>query len=229
MEDTTLDTTEPEGIEHLVFKVLVVGEPGVGKTSTVTRYVHGMFSSRYKSTIGVDFALKSIMWNERLRIDLQFWDLAGQERIGTQINVYFRDAMGALCVYDAAREETKAQIVAWKQLLNERVTNGGQHVEIPCVMIANKMDLVTPHTDFANETPREIVAMADQLGFVAGYGVSIKENIGLEPAIRCLVTEMLFRYRKIQNAIAVNNRVENLISLHDEQIIAPPPGGWCRC
>ena len=211
-------------------KVLIVGEPGVGKTSIVARYVHGMFSGHYKSTIGVDFALKSIQWNSKLRIDLQLWDLAGQERLGTQINIYFREAMGALCVYDASRDETKAQVAAWKQHLNEKVSHGSQHVEIPCIMIANKMDLVVPLAEIADNPYSEINAMADQLGFLGGFPTSMKENKGLDPAMKALITEMLVNYRAVQRAIDVNKRIEGLITLDDqEDVQIQRSRGWCRC
>lgn len=74
----------PENREHL-FKVLVIGELGVGKTSIIKRYVHQLFSQHYRATIGVDFALKVLNWDTRTLVRLQLWDIAGergQEKLG---------------------------------------------------------------------------------------------------------------------------------------------------
>ncbi|MXQ87561.1 hypothetical protein E5288_WYG000021 [Bos mutus] len=66
---------EPHESEHL-FKVLVIGELGVGKTSIIKRYVHQLFSQHYRATIGVDFALKVLNWDSRTLVRLQLWDIA---------------------------------------------------------------------------------------------------------------------------------------------------------
>lgn len=63
--------------QELLFKVLVIGDLGVGKTSIIQRYVHQVFSQHYRATIGVDFALKVLQWDMNTVIRLQLWDIAG--------------------------------------------------------------------------------------------------------------------------------------------------------
>lgn len=63
--------------QELLFKVLVIGDLGVGKTSIIKRYVHQIFSQHYRATIGVDFALKVLQWDRDTVIRLQMWDIAG--------------------------------------------------------------------------------------------------------------------------------------------------------
>lgn len=74
----------PETREHL-FKVLVIGELGVGKTSIIKRYVHQLFSQHYRATIGVDFALKVLNWDSRTLVRLQLWDIAGKRRAAASV------------------------------------------------------------------------------------------------------------------------------------------------
>lgn len=66
--------------KEYLFKVLVIGELGVGKTSIIKRYVHQLFSQHYRATIGVDFALKVINWDSKTLIRLQLWDIAGKTK-----------------------------------------------------------------------------------------------------------------------------------------------------
>lgn len=60
-----------------LLKVLVIGDLGVGKTSVIKRYVHQVFSQHYRATIGVDFGLKVLHWDQRTAVRLQLWDIAG--------------------------------------------------------------------------------------------------------------------------------------------------------
>lgn len=71
--------------EHL-YKLLVIGDLGVGKTSIIKRYVHQNFSSHYRATIGVDFALKVLHWDPDTVVRLQLWDIAGERTQGASVS-----------------------------------------------------------------------------------------------------------------------------------------------
>lgn len=73
----TMSSSTQEKREHL-YKILVIGELGTGKTSFIKRYVHQFFSQNYRATIGVDFALKVLNWDQNTIIRLQLWDIAGK-------------------------------------------------------------------------------------------------------------------------------------------------------
>lgn len=78
--------TPPSDKNELLFKILVIGELGSGKTSIIKRYVHSFFSQHYRATIGVDFALKVLQWDNDTMIRLQLWDIAGNFSFSVSIN-----------------------------------------------------------------------------------------------------------------------------------------------
>lgn len=89
------------GVEHeYLWKVLVVGDVACGKTSLIKRIVHNIFSHNYKATVGVDFALKVVKWDDRTVVRVQMWDVAGQERFGCMTHTYYKDGLGAFVVCD---------------------------------------------------------------------------------------------------------------------------------
>lgn len=179
-----------EYIETILFKVIIVGDSGVGKTSFFYRYLNKKFSTEYVSTMSIDFGIKEIRWNKRTNIRLQIWDTAGQERYGNFISMYFRDTKGAICMYSVDNKESKVQISKWKKLINEKVTLNGEEYLPPCIIIANKIDLDK------NFDQTEVDARADQLEFAKGFCVSAKDDLGIDKAMKWLVFEMMNRRRE---------------------------------
>ncbi|XP_027012502.1 ras-related protein Rab-38 [Tachysurus fulvidraco] len=172
--------------EHL-FKVLVIGDLGVGKTSIIKRYVHQIFSQHYRATIGVDFALKVLNWDNNTVIRLQLWDIAGQERYGNMTRVYYREAVGALIVFDVTRASTFDAVPKWKDDLDTKVTlsNGKP---IPVVLLANKSD--QSRDGLSTQIPK-LDTFCKENGFAGWFETSAKENTNIESAIRCLVENIL--------------------------------------
>ncbi|KAJ0003969.1 hypothetical protein NQD34_010183 [Periophthalmus magnuspinnatus] len=169
--------------QELLFKVLVIGDLGVGKTSIIKRYVHQIFSQHYRATIGVDFALKVIHWDNNTVVRLQLWDIAGQERYGNMTRVYYREAVGALVVFDVTRASTFEAVLKWKDDLDSKVTlNHGRPV--PAVLLANKSDQLASHSP-------KLDTFCKENGFVAWFETSAKENTNIEEAANCLVEHIM--------------------------------------
>lgn len=184
MADNTNDLAA-EPTEYL-FKVLVVGDIGTGKTSIIKRYVHNFFSPAYKSTIGVDFALKVINWDSNTVVRLQLWDIAGQERFGNMTRVYYKEAVGAMVVYDITRPATFEAIAKWKNDIDHKVRLADDR-PIPCVLLANKCDL--PNT--VTKSAEEMNAFCSEMGFVGWFQTSAKENRNINEAAHFLVEQIL--------------------------------------
>jgi len=172
--------------EHL-YKVLVIGELGTGKTSIIKRYVHQFFSQHYRATIGVDFALKVVHWDQNTVIRLQLWDIAGQERFGNMTRVYYKEAVGAFIVFDVTRSSTFDSVIKWKQDLDSKVQLPDGN-PIPCVLLANKCD--QPKEGIA-ANPTKLDEFCKEKGFAGWFQTSAKDNINIDDAAKFLVKTIL--------------------------------------
>ena len=112
-------------------KILLLGDGAVGKTSLVHRFVEGQFKERYKATIGVDIFSKNVEG-----IDLQIWDLSGQESFVAVREKFYSKSDGALLVFDLTNQESFKNLPRW---LDE--SRNALNKDIPMVVLANKLDL----------------------------------------------------------------------------------------
>ena len=127
-----MNTTE---YDHL-FKVLMVGDSGVGKSCMLLRFVDQQYNETYISTIGVDFRIKTVDIAGK-KVKLQTWDTAGQERFRTITSCYYRGAHGIMIVYDSTSQHSFANVKQW---LHEISYAGG---DIKKVLVGNKCDQIT--------------------------------------------------------------------------------------
>lgn len=183
-----------------LLKVLVVGEASTGKTSFIKRYVHQFFSRAYKATIGVDFALKTLQYDENTLVRLQLWDIAGQERFGSMTRVYYKDAVGAFIVFDINVPKTFDAVARWKADLDSKVSLSDGS-KIPCLLLANKCDLVK-RSEKDEEALREY---SKRNGFIGCLYTSPKDNINVEQAARLLVREIMRRQESLDQVDRANH------------------------
>ncbi|KAH6925541.1 hypothetical protein HPB50_006889 [Hyalomma asiaticum] len=180
----SFDSTKYD-IEDLLFKVLVIGDFGVGKTSLIRRYTEGVFNPAYKITIGVDFSIKQLIYDSKKHITLQLWDIAGHERFGYMTRVYYKYAAAAVIVYDLSRPTTLQSVLKWKADLTAKVEQPNGR-PLPVLLVANKCDLGTlPHN------ARFLSDFCQEHGFAGWFPTSAKEDININEAMRCLVEEVL--------------------------------------
>ena len=120
----------------LVFKIVLVGDSGVGKTNLLTRFSKNEFNLESRTTIGVEFATRTITTESGDVIKAQIWDTAGQDRYRAIASSYYRGAMGALLVYDITKLKSFENIEKWLQELRD---NGQPNMAL--MLIGNKTDL----------------------------------------------------------------------------------------
>ncbi|KAF8985574.1 rab32, member RAS oncoprotein [Entomortierella lignicola] len=199
------DSPYPTDIREYLYKILVIGDLGTGKTSIIKRYVHNIFSMNYKSTIGVDFALKVIQWSPDTVVRMQLWDIAGQEKFSGLTRVYYKEAVAALVVYDVTRPKTFEAVPKWKSDLDSKVSLPGGE-PIPVVLLANKIDLHDGELD-----TEQMEKFCEENGFLKWFGTSAKDNSNIEDAARYLLEEIMNReaeHADQQAQDALNDRIQ---------------------
>lgn len=102
----------PNTAPDSVFKIVLIGDSGVGKTSFLQRFCNNFFKESFSTTIGVDFQVKNVQIDNRV-IALQLWDTAGQERYRSITKQYFRKADCVICMYDVTSEQSFKNIRNW--------------------------------------------------------------------------------------------------------------------
>ncbi|KAK4576935.1 hypothetical protein RGQ29_027458 [Quercus rubra] len=118
-----------------LFKVVLIGDSGVGKSNLLSRFTKNEFNLESKSTIGVEFATRTLNVDTKV-IKAQIWDTAGQERYRAITSAYYRGAVGALLVYDITRHATFENVDRWLKELR-----GHTDSNIVVMLVGNKSDL----------------------------------------------------------------------------------------
>lgn len=209
-------------------KIVVIGQPGVGKTSFVTRYVHNVFNNVRKSTIGVDFASAVFHWNDELDVVLQFWDLAGQEGFNEQSSVYYRNAHAAIVVYDVNDDDSKLMVSAWRDLLRQRVVFEGAPVQIPCILIGNKIDLQCPNNSDEFDTT-DLDNLGRACEFDAWFPTSSLGNYNIAQAVKTLVQLLVQRFESgdFLQVEKTEPDDKNTLVIVDSEGQPLPSKSWC--
>lgn len=153
--------------DHL-FKLLIIGDSGVGKSSLLLRFADNMFSGSYITTIGVDFKIRTVNIDGQ-RVKLQIWDTAGQERFRTITSTYYRGTHGVIVVYDVTNGESFANVKRWLHEIEQNCD------VVNRVLVGNKND----------EPDRKVVLTEDAQRFAETMGIqlfetSAKDNVNVE-------------------------------------------------
>ncbi|CAL4967955.1 unnamed protein product [Urochloa decumbens] len=168
-----------------LFKLLLIGDSGVGKSCLLLRFADDSYLDSYISTIGVDFKIRTVEQDGKT-IKLQIWDTAGQERFRTITSSYYRGAHGIIVVYDVTDQESFNNVKQW---LNEIDRYASDNVNK--LLVGNKSDL-TANKVVATETAK---AFADEMG-IPFMETSAKNAINVEQAFMAMAASIKDRYRQ---------------------------------
>jgi Ras-related protein Rab-1A len=158
-----------------IFKVLLLGNSDVGKSSLLLRFVDSVWNDAFVPTIGVDFKVKTLEINNK-KVKMQIWDTAGEERFRTVVSTYFRGAHGILLLYDVTNRDSFKNLENW---LIEIEKNSSE--KVLKILLGNKCDL----NDDREIQPDEGRAFADRNG-MEFMETSAKMNTNVNEAFETL-------------------------------------------
>ncbi len=165
-----------------MFKLIIFGDGGVGKTSLTQRYLSGVFEESRNLTIGADFFVKNLVIDNH-NVKLQIWDFAGEERFRFLLPVYCKGANGGIFLFDVTNQASLQHLPVWMQIVNENAPN------IPILVVGTKIDMVA----MRNVSRAEAIQMAKSTN-LAGYAeVSAKTGANVENVFESIAKLMVKR------------------------------------
>lgn len=168
------------------FKILLLGDASVGKTSFTKRYCYNIFNPSERLTIGVDFHVKTIELRG-FKVKLQIWDVGGEERFRFLLPTYTLGANAAFLLYDITRPPTLDNIPEWTSIVRQKAG------EIPIMLVGAKLDLA----ESQRKVPREHGIQIAEKNSMAGFSeLSSKENMNVDEAFETLTELSLERIKE---------------------------------
>ncbi len=179
--------SESDERKDFVFKITVIGDGGVGKTSLIKKYTKGSFKKEYIKTLGAQFS----KYDEKIEdsaVKLFFWDIAGQKEFSFMRPTFYKGSKAAIIVFSHAPNELETSfnhISDWHEDIKKYCGN------IPIVLFGNKIDLVNDG-ELNESKVKEIVDKRDFLGY---YKTSAKTGNGVYKAFQAIIKDLYEKYK----------------------------------
>ena len=178
-----------------LFKIVLIGDSGVGKSCILLRFADDTFTENFYTTIGVDFRFKCLIYKGK-KIKLQIWDTAGQERFKTVTSAYYRGADGIIIVYDQSEKTTFEHINNWIEDIS-KYTN-----EEPIkIVLGNKNDLIDK-----NEVSDDDILNFENKTNIPVVKVSAKNSFQINLAFEKLIEKLMMKHK--QKSLTDNHSLE---------------------
>jgi small GTP-binding protein len=166
--------------DFLNYKLILLGDSSVGKTSLINRFCNSKFEESCSATIGVDTKTKYIKYNDK-KIELEIWDTAGEERYKSLARNCYQGADGIILVYDITQKETFYNIKNWYNDINESINIK----KVAIIIVGNKLDL--PDKEVNNEIREKFCEQYN----LKLFEISCKKNIKINDVFCSLIDKMI--------------------------------------
>lgn len=182
-----------------LFKVCIIGDSGVGKSSLLVKYTDDVFNQQFNSTIGVDFRSKIFKYGDK-NIKLQIWDTTGQERFRPIVSNFYAECNGIVIVYDVSNRSSFNNVTSWL-----RDIEYNKPPFIPVVLVGNKIDMNIEDRQISYKEGLEF-AIKHKINFIE---TSAKDNINVEDVFLKIAKEIKLNY--------INNDGLNILQKHKNE------------
>lgn len=170
----------------MIFKVLIIGDSGVGKSNLLLRFIKNEYSESLKSTVGAEFSSK-LMTVEQIVVKVQIWDTAGQERYRSMTDIYYKGAKGVLIIFDLTKIESFNNVNRWVDEFKMKSDSNSI-----MIMVGNKNDIIDGRV-----VSREMAEIKAKQLSMAYFETSAKDNVNVELAFTVLVEKIVNKYQVI--------------------------------
>ncbi|XP_062181185.1 uncharacterized protein LOC133885480 [Phragmites australis] len=197
---------------NVSFKLVLLGDGRVGKTSLVLRYVNNVFSDKQEATVQASYLTKRLVV-EGVPITLSIWDTAGQEKFHALGPIYYRDADAALLVYDITDSDTFLRVTKWVKELKQMANK-----DIVMAIAANKSDLVR----LKNIDTQDAVSYAESIG-ASLFVTSAKAGTGIDDVFSDISKRLLEKRKNSADGLSPPHPKKGILIIDDEPEKEPPP------
>ncbi|KAJ4805086.1 Ras-related protein Rab-21 [Rhynchospora pubera] len=194
------------------FKLVLLGDGRVGKTSLVVRYINNVFSEKQEATIQASYLTKRLVI-DGVPVTLSIWDTAGQERFHALGPIYYRDADAALLVYDITSSEAFNRVTKWVKELQQMAPP-----DIIMTIAANKSDLLRSKKINIQDAESYSTSIGARL-----FVTSAKTGVGIDEMFLDIAKRLIDRRKESAEGLLTAPPRKGIVIIDDEPEKEPPP------